>query len=67
MFGDWAINVINSKVKWIIMKSGDEKNLKFANKRKSETLTKMMFFGLFGLTKAVASGGLLGTRLERAN
>ena len=25
MFGDWAINVINSKVKWIIMKFGDEK------------------------------------------
>ena len=39
MFGDWAFNVINSKVKWIIMKFKDEKNLKFANKRKSETLT----------------------------
>ena len=24
---------------WIMMKFGDEKNLKFANKRKSETLT----------------------------
>ena len=28
-----------SRWNWIIMKFGDEKNLKFANKRKSETLT----------------------------
>ena len=28
-----------SRSNWIIMKFGDEKNLKFANKRKSETLT----------------------------
>ena len=41
MFGDWAINVINSKVKIKLDNNdvGDEKNLKFANKRKSETLT----------------------------
>ena len=41
MFGDWAINVINSKVKIELDNNdvGDEKNLKFANKRKSETLT----------------------------
>ena len=41
MFGDWAINVINSKVKIELVNNdvGDEKNLKFANKRKSETLT----------------------------
>ena len=41
MFGDWAINVINSKVKIELVKNdvGDEKNLKFANKRKLETLT----------------------------
>ena len=41
MFGDWAINVINSKVKIEMDNNdvGDEKNLKFANKRKSETLT----------------------------
>ena len=42
MFGEWAIDVTNSKVKIELdnYEIRGPKNLKFATKRKSETLTK---------------------------
>ena len=37
--GHLMLSTQRSRTNWIIMKFGDEKNLKFANKRISETLT----------------------------